>query len=740
MDLNEQSRLAIAAYARDGLVRDALAGMIASIVLVANIVSFAALMFPGVLADSAPTAIWAMLIGSSFCGLWIAWKTTVPPLAVGMDSSTGAALVLLAAASGQAVLAGGGSPQAAAQSVLLLFSAATLVTGLLLLGLGLARWGAYLRFVPFFVVAGFLGATGWLLIAGSVRMTTGHTLAGLFSVWTPQAAAKLGCALGVLAVLLTLRRKVKSALALPLALLVMTVCASVALRLLGLADPAQGWYLPSLGSLDPWVPAVALQTATMPLSMALGFIPDLVAVAIVALVSQVTKTSSLEVARKTAGDIDVELRAHGVATLAVVPLGGVMGSMQMGTSRLLENAGSATRGSGVAAAMVLGLVGLASFDLPGLIPLPIAAGLVLQLGWGFLNEAFAKQLAQRAWFNLVLGLAIAAVCVHYGYLTGVIGGIVAACLLFAVNYARVGVVRQQLSRAQFAGNVSRTAVAAQHLSQHGDAIQLYWLSGYLFFGSSEGVFERVRSDIRSQPPGRVSHVILDFGGVTAADASAPASLSKLRDFCAKQGVALLISATAPAVRRDLVRDAFFAGKNPPHEFDEVNLALAWAEDRVLAAAGIDADGPADKMAGFEAWLKQQLGGAVSVAEFMSYLEPRNVAVDEVLCRQGDPSDAIYLVAAGRLVISIEDKTGRALRLRSISTHTVVGEMGFIRGIPRSATVTSEEPAKVFTLTREVFERMRAERPNLAMAFCDFLLRTLADRMGLSERMMTALSR
>jgi SulP family sulfate permease len=198
----------------------------------------------------------------------------------------------------------------------------------------------------------------------------------------------------------------------------------------------------------------------------------------------------------------------------VVPLGGLAGSIQLGTSRLLEQAGGVTRGSGVACAVVLGVAGLASFDLPGLIPLPIAAGLVMQLGWGFLLEAFAKPLAQRAWLTLLLAGAIAAACVHFGYLAGVIGGVIAACLLFAVSYARVGVVRQQLSRAQFAGNVSRTTVAARHLSEQGDEIQLYWLSGYLFFGSSEGVFERVRSDIQARAPGHVSHVLLDFGGNT----------------------------------------------------------------------------------------------------------------------------------------------------------------------------------------------------------------------------------
>src|SRR5207344_1805006 len=99
-----------------------------------------------------------------------------------------------------------------------------------------------------------------------------------------------------------------------------------------------------------------------------------------ALLSIVTKVSSLEVARRTSGNLDREFRAHGMASLIAAPFGGLTSSLQTGTSRLLELAGGATRMSGVVCALVLGTVGVANFDLPGLIPIPIVAGLVFYLG------------------------------------------------------------------------------------------------------------------------------------------------------------------------------------------------------------------------------------------------------------------------------------------------------------------------------------------------------------------------
>src|SRR6185312_15654253 len=165
----------------------------------------------------------AMLIGSCIGGGWIAAATSLPPIASGIDSPTGAVLVLLSASPGADVLATGGTPHSAVQTVMLLFTAATVLSGALLYSLGRAKWGTYFRFVPYFVVGGFLAATGWFLIAGGVRMTTGHSLAlaRLADGWTVAEASKLTAAIAALLVLLAIRRWSKLASAMPAALLAM---------------------------------------------------------------------------------------------------------------------------------------------------------------------------------------------------------------------------------------------------------------------------------------------------------------------------------------------------------------------------------------------------------------------------------------------------------------------------------------------------------------------------------------
>ena len=93
--------------------RDLLAGLVASVALIANIVSFGALMFPGELSAGVPIVIWAMLIGSCIGGVCIAWLTSLPPLSTGIDLPTGIVLVLLSSETAFRVLVTGGSPETA---------------------------------------------------------------------------------------------------------------------------------------------------------------------------------------------------------------------------------------------------------------------------------------------------------------------------------------------------------------------------------------------------------------------------------------------------------------------------------------------------------------------------------------------------------------------------------------------------------------------------------------------------
>lgn len=726
----------LVAVAAHRVLSDSIAGVIASVVLIANIISFGALMFPGELSGGIPIAIWAMLIGSCVGGIWIALATSLPPLSVGIDSPTGTVLVLLSAMTAGRIIASGGTPQLAIQAVMLVFVTATLACGVLLYILGACRLGLHLRFVPSSVVGGFLAATGFFLLAGGIRMTTGRaiTLDGLTAEWGGPELIKVAGAALTLIILLSVRHWIKSAFALPGALLTMWLGSVALLRTLGLSGVGHGWYFHSLGTLVHWSPFTAFHASTLNTAMLIRLLPEILVTAIVALISLITKVSSIETARQASADFDRELRAHGIASLVAVPLGGIAGSLQVGTSSLLQHLGGA-RMSGVACAVTMGIVGISNFDLPGLVPIPLVAGLVFFLAYNFIFDALRRPYQQRAWFDLGLTVIIAIVCLRYGYLTGVLAGVVCACMIFTVSCARLGVVRRHATRTQVPSHVVRPREATAYLRENGDAIQLYWLSGYIFFGSSEGLFERIRADIGKLTPRKVNHVILDFSGVSGSDSSAVLSLIKLRNFCARQEATVVFCSLSTTSRNVLERSGFFRGKNPCQVFDDFQAALSWCEGQILIRSGILID---TSETGFEEWLQQRLGPTASISALIGYLERKEIGEREIIYREGDAAETLDLVAAGNLNVDIATESGGTRRVRRLATHTVVGEMGFFRRSCRSATVSSDGPAVLFAMTRANLERMRREQPDLAGAFTDFIVRIVADRLDATNREVAAL--
>jgi ferredoxin-NADP reductase/CRP-like cAMP-binding protein/cytochrome P450 len=83
---------------------------------------------------------------------------------------------------------------------------------------------------------------------------------------------------------------------------------------------------------------------------------------------------------------------------------------------------------------------------------------------------------------------------------------------------------------------------------------------------------------------------------------------------------------------------------------------------------------------------------------------RALAAGEVLFRQGEEADALYVVSAGRLAVWREDDDGRTL-LRYVERGGCVGELALVRKERRSATVTAEEPAEVLEVPRAEFDRL-----------------------------------
>ena len=719
------------------LGRDALAGVILAVVQIAYCISFAALIFQGALAAGFSLGLAAMIMGTTVTSVVIALTSTLSPANGGPDSPAVAVMSVLAGTVSASLAASGGSEQAIITNVLVAISVSTLFTGMLLYGIGALKLGQWLRFVPYPVIGGFLAASGLLLITGGMEVVTQTNLSlspsswqVLFSpVYAPQILTGALFALSMPIV----GRWVPSYVALPLAFAAFVIVLDISLFGFVPDETRNVWFLPSLGSLALWWPMSAVLNndvdwwAIAQSSAEIGAVCGVMAIALL------LDVSGLEVARQKTADLDKEFRTNGIANLLAAATGGFAGSLSMNGCLLLDESGATTRWAGAIVGIACALILFSGADIGTFVPKAILGGMLAYLGAMILVE-LASSPAQRSWTDAALALAMMLVIVNFGYFMGVVLGVIGACLMFALSYSRIGVIRRHLTRQVFSSNVERAPEQSRLLREEGERVHVFWLSGFIFFGSSNGLFEYIRKAIDAQHEKPVGYILLDFTAVPGLDSSALLSLIKLRNYCDEHHVTLAFSGLSEPMRASFQKALFFTAAAPHQLFGSRNEALEWCEDMLLMFHEV---GEASTHS-FESWLTAEFGEGADMSRITPYLERQEVAVGECLFRQGEPSDSLVLLASGCVAITIDDEQGRPIRLRRMVGYTVVGEMGFFRQVPRTATVIAEEPSLIYRLTKTAFDDMQEKDPAAAVAFHKLIIRLLADRLEFANREISAL--
>jgi len=76
-----------------------------------------------------------------------------------------------------------------------------------------------------------------------------------------------------------------------------------------------------------------------------------------------------------------------------------------------------------------------------------------------------------------------------------------------------------------------------------------------------------------------------------------------------------------------------------------------------------------------------------------------------------------------------------MRLRTQGAGTVVGEVGLFLGGRRTASVSTEQPSTVYLLSAASLQRMGNDDPALSLAFHQFIVRLLAERLTTASNML-----
>jgi len=96
------------------------------------------------------------------------------------------------------------------------------------------------------------------------------------------------------------------------------------------------------------------------------------------------------------------------------------------------------------------------------------------------------------------------------------------------------------------------------------------------------------------------------------------------------------------------------------------------------------------------------------------LRPRTAPAGDVIIRQGETGDSLYLVARGVIRVSTEDG-GRKVDLATLMAGDFFGEMALLRGEPRTATCRAVTPCALYELRRSDLDAVRSACPAIQEA-------------------------
>lgn len=112
---------------------------------------------------------------------------------------------------------------------------------------------------------------------------------------------------------------------------------------------------------------------------------------------------------------------------------------------------------------------------------------------------------------------------------------------------------------------------------------------------------------------------------------------------------------------------------------------------------------------------------VMAQEFAAHLEMLSLAQGDILFKQGDAGDSMYVLARGALVVSLTGPDGQERRIDVLDSGESVGEIALLTGQQRSATVRSLVDSDLIRLSKTGLDHISEKYPDLAVKLVDQML-------------------
>ena len=442
---------------------------------------------------------------------------------------------------------------------------ATIMAGVMLTALGLARFGGVIRFIPAPVIVGFTAGIGVIIWVGEW-----HDFFGLPQDHTGSGGAHFHNKLWSLLQVFPQLDPITTGLAVSSLLLVVYGPRAPGMRrvpgpviaLLAATATQAAFAFPSVatigstfGDIPVGLPHFALPDVSLDRLIAL--LPSAFTIAMLGAIESLLSAVVADGMAGTRHDSNQELIGQGLANIAAPFFGGIAATGAIARTATNVRNGATGPLAGIVHALTLVLVLLVLAPLAGRIPLAALAAILFVVAW---NMSDAPQFVRMARTAPTADSVILLITFALTILTD---------LVIAVNIGVILAMLQFLRR--MASSVEVRAVAAEGVPP---GVLVFSIDGPFFFGAVDSL-ERALADA----PARARAVVLRLGNVPFIDVTGLQSLGQAMRGLERHGVPVLMCEANGRVLRKLLRAGLVRLGSKRRYYSTLALAVAQCVDR-----------------------------------------------------------------------------------------------------------------------------------------------------------------
>lgn len=450
---------------------------------------------------------------------------------------------------------------------------ATLMAGIILIIMGLLRFGSLMKYIPYTITAGFTAGIAVTIVIGQLKDFFGLTI-----VTEEPLIESMEKLTAVVHHFGTLN---------PQAALVGVICLTVLI----------GWqYLPGVISRIPpslaaifvgvfLVKGVGLQVNTIgdlyeisnrlpqfsfpavDFTMIRTLLPDAFTIAVLAAIESLLSCVVADSMIQSRHNSNMELIAQGAGNMTSALFGGIPATGAIARTAANIKNGGRTPVAGMVHAVTLLLILVVLMPFAGLIPMPTIAAILFMVAFHMCGWRKCVSLIKTApkSDSVVLGITFA-LTVVFDLVVAIEIGILFTCLLFLRRMSEVTEVDIWKPADEQAAQEEESLTVPAH-------IRVYEISGPLFFAVADKIMR-----ITLTPEDKC--LILRMRSVNAIDATAMQSLEELYLSCQEKGITLILSHLREQPMRVMKKTGFLDKVGSKNCCRHIEEALKRAENLV----------------------------------------------------------------------------------------------------------------------------------------------------------------